>query len=178
MVPVAVVICGASSSGKTSLARTLQELLLPEIWLTFSVDDIIYSLPESVLHRCNHENNWEGVDGKALFEGATGSLRALLQSGNKVIFDVVVSHSKDASRVQTSLSGFHSFTVELRCDLAILEHRASFRGDRTLEETRRSFESAPAQLASDLILDSGAHSPKELASSVVTALSNIQEIQE
>ena len=88
-----------------------------------------------------------------------------------------MGHSKDASRVQTSLSGFHSFTVELRCDLAILEHRASFRGDRTLEETRRSFESAPAQLASDLILDSGAHSPKELASSVVTALSNIQEIQ-
>ena len=88
-----------------------------------------------------------------------------------------MGHSKDASRVQTSLSGFHPFTVELRCDLAILEHRASFRGDRTLEETRRSFESAPAQLASDLILDSGAHSPKELASSVVTALSNIQEIQ-
>lgn len=175
MFPSAIIICGASSSGKTSLARALQELLLPSIWLTFSVDDVIYSLPQSVLHRCNHENNWEGVDGDAIFEGAMGSLKALLQAGNKVIFDVIVNNMKNANRILSSLSGVETFTVELTCGLSILEFRASCRGDRTLEETRRCYLSSCAHTEPNLVLDSSEHTSAELASSVVAAIRNFHQ---
>src|SRR5690606_37269056 len=39
-----IVLNGGSSSGKSSIARALQELL-PGIWLTFGVDTLIEALP-------------------------------------------------------------------------------------------------------------------------------------
>ena len=41
-----IVLNGGSSSGKTSLARCLQELL-PEPWLALGVDDLIAAMPPS-----------------------------------------------------------------------------------------------------------------------------------
>ena len=142
-------------------------MLLPEMWLMSSVDDVIYSLPKSVLHRCNHENNWEGVDGRAILDGAVGSLRALLKAGNKVIFDAVVSNETNADGIGEAVSGFDALTIELKCELAVLKRRASGRGDRTMEETRRTFESSRAHVEPDLVLDSSKHTSEELASKVV-----------
>lgn len=168
--PVAIVISGPSSAGKTSLAKALQESLLPEVWLAFSVDDIIYGLPESVLHRCNHEDNWDGVDGGALYNGATGCLRALLEVGNRVIFDAVVGNEKSAKSIESALSGFDVFTIELRCDLSTLEQRASHRGDRSIKETRRSFESSRTHTEPDCVFDSGVHSFEQMVDLVVEAI--------
>jgi chloramphenicol 3-O phosphotransferase len=39
-----IVLNGGSSSGKSSIARSLQELL-PDLWLTFGVDAFIDALP-------------------------------------------------------------------------------------------------------------------------------------
>lgn len=167
MLPSAIVIYGASSSGKTTLARALQELFLPEVWLAFSVDHVIYSLPESILQRCNQENDWSGVDGTAVFEGATKSLRALLKAGNRVIFDAVISNVNDAAFIQSALKGFEVVVIELQCDLINLEQRASFRGDRTIVETRRSFEYSNAYYRADLAFDSAKYSADELAIAVV-----------
>ena len=46
-----ILLEGPSGSGKTSLANALQESLLPVMWLSFSMDTLIYTLPPSVLHR-------------------------------------------------------------------------------------------------------------------------------
>ncbi|MBK1791934.1 phosphotransferase-like protein [Persicirhabdus sediminis] len=40
MTPSVIVIYGASSSGKTCLAKAIQEELLPSVWLSFSLDSI------------------------------------------------------------------------------------------------------------------------------------------
>ena len=39
-----IVLNGGSSSGKSSIARALQEIL-PDLWLTFGVDVLIEALP-------------------------------------------------------------------------------------------------------------------------------------
>lgn len=44
-IPQVIVLNGGSSSGKSSIARSLQEIL-PGIWLTFGVDTFINSLPD------------------------------------------------------------------------------------------------------------------------------------
>src|SRR5581483_2469973 len=41
-----IVLNGGSSSGKSSLARALQATL-PQLWLTFGVDTLMYALPAS-----------------------------------------------------------------------------------------------------------------------------------
>ncbi len=42
--PQVIVLNGGSSSGKSSIARALQEIL-PGLWLTFGVDTFIDALP-------------------------------------------------------------------------------------------------------------------------------------
>ncbi len=86
-----IIICGPSGAGKTSLAKAVQEALLPAMWLAISVDSIFYSLPESVVERCNLKNDWSGVDASAICSGALACLQALVQTGNRVIFDAVVT---------------------------------------------------------------------------------------
>jgi len=92
--PRVIIISGSSGTGKTSVVESLQEMLLPEVWLKFSFDSIIYSLPGSTLEQCNLHNNWSGVDGRALYAGSIACLRSLVEAGNSVIFDVVLSSEK------------------------------------------------------------------------------------
>lgn len=51
--PQVICLNGTSSSGKTTIAHKLQELL-PEIYLNFSIDSILYALPGSALFRMTH----------------------------------------------------------------------------------------------------------------------------
>ena len=51
--PQIICLNGTSSSGKTAIAKELQALL-PKVYLNFSIDSILYSLPPSALARMTH----------------------------------------------------------------------------------------------------------------------------
>ncbi len=159
----AVIITGSSGSGKSSLAKALQEALLPSIWLRFSFDSVIYSLPESVLEQCNLHNNWSGVDGKALFRGALGCLRSLIDCGNNVIFDVVLSKPEDVDHLSRALQGVDVLSAHLRCDWAEIESRTLERGDRTLEEAEWSYRQAVTFSPEALEFDTTNQAPDAIA---------------
>lgn len=46
-----IILNGGSSSGKTSIAKSLQELL-PTPWLRFSIDDLIDAMPPTMFASC------------------------------------------------------------------------------------------------------------------------------
>src|SRR5262245_5480779 len=91
-----VVLFGGSGSGKSTLARALQEQLLPGSWLHFSMDTILYCLPPSVVEAANDQNDWSGIDMQATRRSGYACLRALLESGNRVIFDCVLMAERGA----------------------------------------------------------------------------------
>ena len=163
MTPQVIIISGPSASGKTTLAKTLQETLLPSVWLSFSVDTVIYSLPATVLDRCNLENDWSGVDGQALFSGAVSSLRALVDSGNRVIFDVVLMSQIDIQRLLGHLSTLEVVSVALRSSWAEIKKRTIERGDRTHAEAQRSFDACLRLSDSDLVFDTSEFRADEIA---------------
>ncbi len=162
-----IVITGTTSSGKSSLAQALQEVLLPEVWLSFSLDSVIYTLPPSLLERCNLEDNWQGIDGSALCSGAFACLRALVENGNAVIFDAVISHQKLADGLIQSLVGINYIHIHLHCDWENIEQRTITRGDRTLKEAKRSYEMTQHFLTADISLNTSNKSSQELAAEVL-----------
>ena len=135
-----IILTSSSGAGKTSLAQALQEELLPSVWLHFSLDTIIYSLPKSVLERCNKQNDWSGVDAGALYAGALSCLTSLIHSGNNIIFDMVLTNENQASQLQLALSGtdYHSF--HLHSDWETIKDRTIKRADRTLEEAKQLYD--------------------------------------
>ena len=148
-----IILDGPTSAGKSSLASALQELLLPEIWLSFSNDNIIYTLPGSVLGRCNNASDWSGIDTHALFAGAFACLKALLSSNNRVIFDLVGTSAKQANQLATLFNDYPPITFAVSCEWREIERRTIARGDRALQEAEYSFKHSPRHLAYDAVID-------------------------
>lgn len=148
-----LVIDGPSCVGKTSLAKSLQEQFLPSVWLNFSIDTVVYTLPAAILDECNNENNWDRVDAAALMRGAFACVDGLLKAGNNIVFDVVISSEKRARQLQQVFDGHDPFYVGVTASWERLHERASAREDRTLAEVEHGFETSPKHLPYDLLVD-------------------------
>src|ERR1043165_8335450 len=108
-----VVIIGSSGVGKSTLARALQEELLPDIWLHFSIDSIFYCLPRSVVLRVDELNDHSSVDSHAIVASAYACANTLLDLGHKVLFDAVVLNKNGAQQMLDAFAGSEPLLVEL-----------------------------------------------------------------
>jgi chloramphenicol 3-O phosphotransferase len=158
-----IVVEGGSGTGKSSLARSLQERLQPQQWLHFSVDTLLYCLPASVLGMLNQRNDWSAVDKDAITRSAYGCLRTLLDHGHRVIFDCVVMTERRARDLLAVLQAHRPVLVRLTCSWDEIERRTIARGDRTIEEARRGFETSGLHLTVDYEIDTTHRSSAEIA---------------
>src|SRR4030095_6738086 len=150
-----VVITGSSGVGKSTLARALQERLLPDRWLHFSVDTIFYCLPRSVVLRADQQNDWSLVDSRAIVSAAYACTRTLLDLGHRVIFDAVILTENGAKELLRAFDGLDPLLVELTCSWNEIERRTIARGDRTLAEAEHGYRNAGGYLKADHVFDSG-----------------------
>ena len=171
--PRLIVLSGGSGVGKSTLARELQQRLQPEPWLHFSVDTLLGCYPAAQLERANQHNDWSGIDVPALLRASHASLRALLQQGHRVIFDVVVMTERAARELLQALPDESPLLVQLHCDWEETRRRTLQRGDRSLAEAEQGFRQAGRHLEADLCLDSRAHDPAALAEVLRVALNAV-----
>ncbi len=158
-----IILEGPSGVGKSSLSRALQELLLPGIWLGFSMDTLIYTFPPSVLLRCNSANDWSGVDGKAMGAAALRCLRALVECGNNVIFDLCLPGSNYAEAFEAEIQDLDPVKVGVRCNWQEIERRTLRRADRSMEEAERTYKNQHAFQNYELLVDTTMLSPEAAA---------------
>jgi chloramphenicol 3-O phosphotransferase len=165
-----IVITGSSGVGKSTLARALQEELLPDHWLHFSVDTIFYCLPRSVVRRVDHENDRSMVDAKAICTGAYACAGTLLDLAHKVIFDAVILSEKGAQEMLRAFDGFDPLLVELTCSWEEIEKRTLARGDRTLAEAEHGYRNAGGRLGAHHTFDSTSASAEQIAAQLATIM--------
>jgi len=164
-----IVIVGGSGTGKSTLARALQEQLLPIQWLHFSVDTILYCLPTSILDRANLQNDWSLIDAHSIRQSAYACLRALLDDERRVIFDCVVMSERGARELLLALETYRPILIELTCSWEETLRRTRARGDRTHEEAEHGFKTAGLHLNADHTFDTTIRNHHELASAVIHA---------
>jgi chloramphenicol 3-O phosphotransferase len=165
-----IVISGGSGTGKSTLAKALQEALLPETWLHFSLDTILYCLPQSILDRANLHNDWSPIDGKRITDSTYDCARALLDAGHKIIFDCVVVSEKGAATLLDAFKDYSPVFVGLSCSWEETERRTRARGDRTLDEAQMSFRKAGKHLKHDYAFDTTGATPESMAHQLVESL--------
>ncbi|WP_431031849.1 chloramphenicol phosphotransferase CPT family protein [Streptomyces sp. P6-2-1] len=139
-----LVLNGGSSSGTTSVARALQDLLLPEPWLLLAVDDLVAALPAAL-----REEGASGAGtGEGIVFGRDGSVRpgetfrrveaawragvaATARAGARVLVDdVFLGGAASQARWASALTGLRTAWVGVRCPPAVAEEREAGRPDR------------------------------------------------
>lgn len=131
-----IVLNGASSSGKTGIARCLQAVL-PDPWLAFSVDTLVDALPAAL--RASSEGIGFEPDGKVSvgdhFRAADRAwaqgIAAMARAGARIVVDdVFLGGRSSQERWLTALDGLTVLWVGVRCDPEVAEGREIARGDR------------------------------------------------
>jgi chloramphenicol 3-O phosphotransferase len=174
--PQVIVLNGTSSSGKTSIAKALQERLLPKLYLNFSIDSILYALPGSVLYRMTHGQDLSDIDYRALVKSYYRSAQALAQSGQSLILDDAVTEAEMAALLTERLTAFHPVIIGVHCGLQELERREVGRGDRTLGEAKGQFDVVHCFLKYDLKVDTTNSEPEKIASQILSHLTRPESL--
>lgn len=175
-----ILLNGASSSGKTTLARALQEVL-PGLWLRFGIDDLVAALPPSLLSA--GDNSGEGISFAAGGEVSVGAafrqaeaawmagIAATVHSGAAVIVDdVFLSGAASQRRWQAALGELPCLWVGVHVDPAEAEKREQARPDRTPGMHRQQAGLVHVGVRYDLQVDTSGQTPQAAAQQVRAAL--------
>lgn len=131
---------GASSSGKTTLAKVLQEKLA-EPYMYVSVDNFINLYPEKYLNPTNQEEmqiTWQLI--LNVISGMNKSVAALAKTGNNIILDHLLQEEGWLEDCVECWQGLDVLFIGLRCPLEVLEQREKERGDRNIGNARYQFD--------------------------------------
>ena len=162
-----IILNGAGSAGKSSIARALRDITI-EPFLHVAMDDFLAMLPPAYWDRA------DGIvfdtvtqDGKPAIAIKTGkvaaralsgmrrAVAALAAEGNNLIVDDVMLGSEMAE-YRTLLASFDVSFIGVFAPLSLLEERESRRGDRMIGLARWQYDRVHAGRTYDLEIDTSA----------------------
>ena len=181
---------GASSSGKTAIAKALQTILdVP--FLRVGVDQFLGMMPNQYFGTDPSENNvasqgfywvthgeksdkWyeikAGPEGLKLIKGLHRSIACLCSIGNNIIIDDVLLSQEWLVDYLKVLEGYSVWFVGVFCPIDVIEQRERDRGDRTVGQARGHFEIVHSHGIYDLELDTSIFTPEVCATKIVDLL--------
>jgi chloramphenicol 3-O phosphotransferase len=147
-----ILLNGASSSGKSSIARAVQARISEPFW-HISIDHLRDAgvLPLDRIR--SGEFNWAEMR-EAFFEGFERSLVAYSTCGNNLIVEYIVETPEWMTRLIRLLADRDVFFVGVHCNLEELERRELTRRDRRIGDARRDFNTVHEHCIYDAELNS------------------------
>ncbi|MBE0681746.1 MAG: AAA family ATPase [Anaerolineales bacterium] len=165
---------GTSSSGKTTLLKTLQKKLC-EPYLDMGIDKFIWMLPSRYLNR----PLWDEVLGTALQSGPVGltlfsgmhhAIAAAAQRGNNILADHVFVEKAWVAECASLFAEMNAYLIGVTCPLEVLEQREADRKDRTLGQARLQFDIIHKFVSYDLEVDTSILTVDECVEKVIDRL--------
>lgn len=182
-----IILNGASSAGKTSILKALQDILNPA-YLDAGIDKFLWMLPGRYLNTSLWQDvftyTWPaegssagltiqaGPLGHRLMSGMHRSIAALSHSGNHVIADHVLLEASWLVECANLFADLPALFVGVRCPLPVLEARERDRRDRTLGQAAAYDRAVHALASYDLEVDTSLLTPQECAKRIKTRLEN------
>lgn len=131
-----IMLNGGSSSGKTTIATCLQDML-PSPWLRLGVDTLIDAMPKSLLTSATGiEFDADGTvrpgrEFRRLESAWMQGIAAMVHAGARIIVeDVFVSGVETRNRWHAALADVAVLWVGVHCDPAVASDRERAREDR------------------------------------------------
>jgi chloramphenicol 3-O phosphotransferase len=186
-----ILLNGTSSSGKTAIAKALQEIM-DDFYIHSGLDHYLERIPRKMNVVSDGRNpaaaegflwifpNGDNIvseirNGPAayrLLSGMYHAAAALARTGNHVILDDVIFDPRVLKEAVQTLAEFDVLFVGVRCPLDIAQQRERERGDRTLGLVRADYDLVHAHGLYDLEVDTSILSPAECANVIKDRLLN------
>lgn len=169
--PQVLVLNGGSSSGKSTLARALQELL-DGCWLRLGVDTLVDAAPPSLFGAAGLSLGDDGEvavgpDWVAVERQWMTGVAAMAAAGACLLVeDNFVSGPAAQQRWQQALRDVAVGWVGVRCSPEIVTEREAAREDRVAGMAASQAESVHSGITYDMVVDTGRSSPERLATVV------------
>lgn len=189
-----ILLNGASSAGKTSIARALQNAMEP-VWHYVSLDHFLEMLtvrcfgvdtpdsdPSAQWFRWRPYADERGtayviepgpLGDRHIFEVMHPAIRAIAASGRDVIVDDVLLTRGWLLDYLSALEGVATWFVKVHCPLDVLEARERERGDRNIGQARGQHARIHEGLVYDLELDTSLLTPEECAARIRERVSGL-----
>lgn len=142
---------GASSSGKSTLARALEARIEKPFW-HISIDHLRDSGVLPMTRFRSGEFPWREKR-PAFFDGFHRSLKAYADAGNDLILEHILDTDHWLGELQALLAGHDILFVGIHCPLDLLIEREAARADRPLGSARQDFETIHVGKRYDIELD-------------------------
>jgi chloramphenicol 3-O phosphotransferase len=166
--PQVLVLNGGSSSGKTTLARSLQEVL-DGYWLRLGVDTLIDAAPRKLfgvggLDLAEDGSVGVGADFVEVERQWNSGVAAMEAAGAHILVeDNFVSGPVAQQRWHEALLGLTVGWVGVRCAHEIVTAREAGRGDRSVGMAAIQTELVHRGINYDLVVDTSVTDPDDLA---------------
>ena len=160
-----ILLNGTSSSGKTSLASALQEIL-PSPYMGFSSDIL-----DQYIHP-RFQATWEAKRAflPALLQGHFHCMKALVKTGNWVVADVVLEEKILVAEAAKALWDQRAYLIGVHCNAEELKRREGQRGDRALGMAIGQLDKVHAHDSYDFEVDTTATDPTTCAAQIAAFL--------
>jgi chloramphenicol 3-O phosphotransferase len=164
-----IVLNGGSSSGKTTIATCLQDVL-PSPWLRLGVDTFLDAMPQRLLASDigiafgDDGSVRPGPEFRSLESAWMQGVAGIAHAGARLILDEVFLSGVDSrNRWHAALSGLSVLWVGVRCDPAVATVREQGRGDRVAGMAMLQAQMVHAGMEYDIEVDTTATSAVECA---------------
>lgn len=189
--PIVILLNGPSSSGKSTLAESLQSKLKTP-FLHIGIDKMIAMMPEAI-------HNWiggraelgfwwkEGTDqeGQKIYEIQAGPyaqqiskaykavVKTLADNGLNVIVDEVAFGNNEMNLWRDQLKNHTTFFLGVISELHTLEEREKARGDRILGSARHQFYTVHQDIKYDLTVKTDKENIEESTTKILKLINEL-----
>jgi chloramphenicol 3-O phosphotransferase len=162
-----IVLNGGSSSGKTTIAARLQELL-PGDWQRYGIDDLVDALPVGAGIAFGEHGEVEVDERFRELETAwLSGIGAMARAGARVILDdVFLGGAASQERTRAHLAGLDVLWVGVHCDPSVAAAREATRDDRIAGMAASQATIVHEGVAYDLEVDTTHTAPIECARAI------------
>lgn len=170
-----IVLNGGSSSGKSTIARTLQSVL-PDPWLTFGVDSLIEAMPPSLQASGGIEFRPDGQVEvgpafRALEAAWIAGIAAMARAGARIIIDeAFLGGASSQRRWREGLDGLGVLWVAVRCDAEVAARRERERGGRVTGMAASQATLVHREVSYDMAVDTTRTGAQECALAIAARL--------
>lgn len=183
-----IILNGPSGSGKSSIQKAFQQIMMPNLWLKTGIDDLF----DRVMPDITSENleYWQSPnpirwvestkdkDGKpviTLFVGEqaqqvayamNSAIAAYAQNGCNLIVDYIAYDQAWLKDLQEKLKDIKTYYIKVDISLDLLEQREAARGTSPQGHARSHYHTVYGDLKYDLVVNSEHDKPEQIAEKI------------